>query len=150
MRKTAVRLRRLSIVATVAAISMIGISAPAFAATYRGWGNFPAVSGEDRIDAFPDGGAPAGKTTFCLETTDNITWWKAVIVRDWNGVELAHLFTQNGNHGRACADVELHRVMQLELWKAKAFGAHTHMYTLTITTLQERAGQKMVFRWWRD
>jgi hypothetical protein len=151
MRSTVKALRRSIVVVAVAAFGVIGASSPALAATSVGWDRFPQVSREDRIQIYTRADVLAtGRIIVCLESAPYITWWKGVVLRDWNGGVIRDLYTVNGNHGPTCTTVNLDYVRQLELWKAKAFGIHTHMYTLSHDSLRAKDRDQVLFRWTAD
>lgn len=144
-------IRRIGIIATLFAGAVFAGASPALAATNLQWGNFPAVSSEDRISVTTNFDTVAGSQIMvCLESAPGITWWKGVKLLDWNNNDLALIFTQDGNHGRTCTTSLLSDIKQLELWKAKALGVHTHMYTLSQSVLMQRTGAQVVFRWVQD
>jgi hypothetical protein len=128
----------------------MGTSGPAMAATTTYWSNFPAVSGEDRIELYESLISDPQSIQVCLEAASYITWWKQLKFLDWNGGDLGSVYTQDGNHGPNCMERRVSDIRQLEIWKAKAFGAHTHMYTLHYNQVALKAGKKIVFRWVRD
>lgn len=144
-------IRRVGIIATVFAGAVLAGASPALAAANLKWGNFPAVSSEDRISVTTTSDIVAvSEIRVCLESAPGITWWKGVKLLDWNNNDLALIFTENGNHGRTCTTSLLSDIKQLELWKAKALGVHTHMYTLSNSMLMQNAGAQVVFRWVQD
>ena len=144
-------IRRMGIVATLVAGAVLAGASPALAATNLNWSNFPAVSSEDRIDVTTTSNVvSSSKIRVCLETAPGITWWKGLILVDWNGNRVAKIITQDGIHGPTCTTASIANIKQLELWKAKALGVHIHMYTLSQTILLQKSGAQVVFRWVQD
>ncbi|MGW3360015.1 hypothetical protein ACWDFL_32190 [Streptomyces bungoensis] len=111
------------------------------------------MSSQDTINATPSWSGDTNNITICLQSASNITWWKALVVRGWQGEVVAELDTQDANHGPACAKVADSAVQQLEFWKAKTFGVHTLMYTMNAgALLYSSTGQydRASFTWTRD
>lgn len=94
----------------------------------------------------------ASGTQVCLEFSGNVSWWKGVKTFDTNNSFLGFV-ARSDSAGRMQCDTfgagELGlngETAKVELWKAKAFGVHTHMSTLLFdpTDVNEK---RVVFRW---
>jgi hypothetical protein len=79
------------------------------------------------------------------------TWWKEVQMVDNTGAEVFRLEVHDGSKqaGPAAAQaVDVEVGGSINLWKAKAFGVHTPMYTLA--DLEYVRGKRVSFRWSAD
>lgn len=70
---------------------------------------------------------------FSFSVNRNITWWKGIKVFDKNGNMVCMLSTQDSDHGpkysKKFSLSQFGSKIKVEYWKAKAFGAHTHVGT---------------------
>ena len=93
-----------------------------------------------------------------------MTWWKGITAfknaplrrpgspRE-NWVRLAHVDTQDDDHGpdKMLLNVnDLRDGLKLSFEKAKAFGAHTPMYTFNVPNPRSLGGHRLTFTWERD
>ena len=95
----------------------------------------------------------AGFVEFELISDPSVRWWKGLIPVASNGQRMGISETQDDIHTGA---VLVHsmaslRDAKLQLWKAKAFGAHTCMYELNINSMPAAwSGTRITFNWFRD
>ena len=144
--------------AVAGSLVIAGPGPQAFAATCNTsqmtYSCFPNVSSEDSIIASPSFSGDYNNIIFCFETAGNVTWWKGLVVRGWNGEVVAELDTQDSNHGPACVLVKDSLIKQVEFWKAKFLGIHTLMYTMKgIDVIRPDLNtfyDGVVFDWTRD
>jgi hypothetical protein len=107
---------------------------------------------------------PNDKVEIVLVSGQNVTWWKGITAfknaplrrpgspRE-NWVRLAHVDTQDDDHGpdKMLLNVaDLRDGLKLSFEKAKAFGAHTPMYTFNVPNPQQLGGARITFTWERD
>jgi len=79
------------------------------------------------------------------------TWWKEVQLVDNTGAEVFRLEVQDVNKAdgpRAAPAIDVEVGGSINLWKAKALGIHTPMYTLS--DLEYVRGKRVIFRWSAD
>lgn len=108
---------------------------------------------EDAIICTEEDGE-AGCYQWSLELGPGISWWKGIKVFDKAGSELELIATQDSEGKKTSAAVNASTFGKLEIWKAKAFGVHTHMYTVpdhgTTDPMIPAAGKRMALSWVRD
>ncbi len=104
---------------------------------------------------------PYDKVEIVLVSGRNVTWWKGITAfknaplrrpgapRE-NWVRLEHLATQDDEHGpksMLLTAVDLRDGLMLSFEKAKAFGAHTPMYSFKVPNLNNLGGHRITFTW---
>lgn len=106
--------------------------------------NIATGDGVDRVRVVSDATyQPGGSSVLlCLELV-GITWWKGVGV----GQREPTLQVEGSNRSQ-CTEVEPDQI-PLAFWKAKTFGAHTHMGNGSLD-LRRYAGHKVSLRWSAD
>ena len=77
---------------------------------------------------------------------DGVTWWKGI---EADNLVLAQT-QDSGFLNLSEISYELFSALQLNLWKAKAFGIHTYMYTVTDAHENMQGGNRYVFNWLSD
>lgn len=98
-----------------------------------------------------------------LKTGQNVTWWKGITAFKnaplrrpgsprSNWVRLANIDTQDDDHvdEAPLRVIDLRDGLLLSFEKAKAFGAHTPMYTFNVPNPRSLGGQRITFTWERD
>lgn len=112
--------------------------------------DFPNVSSEDTISVTIGNSGNADTVLFLLETTANITWWKAIELRSASGADLNQRETHDADHGPNGYVMMADDLVgaRLTLAKAKIFGIHTDMYELQ--NLSALRGKSVTFLWQRD
>lgn len=113
-----------------------------------------------------DKGIAQDEIEIVLKTDPNVTWWKSIIVKDFNGgkqTRVNSISTQDDDHGpkamrqnfaNVVADQEDGHFFWLVFAKAKVLGVHTEMYDLGWGRLQESLsdlkGKRVIFTWQKD
>ena len=94
-----------------------------------------------------------GFTQFSLATLSNITWWKGIKVQDNSGAEILLLETQDQSHGPVSSPQlnmgQFGQQINVEIWKAKAFGVHTQVATVSFDAGQCN-GHNVTLTWQND
>jgi hypothetical protein len=125
-----------------------------------------AVSWAVRERSFPGEShdVPLDKVEIVLVSGQGVTWWKGITAfknaplrrpgaaRE-NWVRLEHIATQDDEHGpksMLLTAADLRDGLKLSFEKAKAFGAHTPMYTFNVPNLTRLGGHRITFTWERD
>ena len=92
---------------------------------------------------------PEGVIGLKLQTTNNITWWKAIRVYA-DGTLIGELSTQDNKHvASGTLAVNPNAVYEIEFCKAKEFGAHRAVAKHTID-LHGMSGTTLTFTWSKD
>jgi hypothetical protein len=104
----------------------------------------------DRIKGTRQAGDAPDEYAFTLELGDGITWWKALIAVNENGqqTQVAEVQDDTRSADLLLSEDEVDAGTTVELWKAKAFGAHTHIYTLN--DLGRAKGRQITLTWRQD
>ena len=104
----------------------------------------------DRVKAVRERGDARDEYAFTLELGPGITWWKGLIAVNDDGeqTQLAEVQDDNNSADLLLTQDDIDDGATLELWKAKAFGAHTHVYTLT--ELSKAKGKHVTLTWKQD
>ena len=115
-----------------------------------------------------DKGIPQDETEIVLKTDPNVTWWKSIIVRDFNNgkdTTVNSISTQDGDHGpkamrqnfaNVVADREDVHYFWLVFAKAKVLGVHTEMYEFgygwnnSQESFNGLGGKRVIFTWQKD
>ena len=94
----------------------------------------------------------------------NVIWWKGITAfknaplchqgsPQENWVRLVHIDTQDDDHGpdkMLLNVIELRDGLKLSFEKAKAFGAHTPVYSFNVPGARRLGGSRITFTWERD
>lgn len=91
------------------------------------------------------------QTRLVLELAPHLSWWKGLVVRDNSGKFVGEIWCQDRVRRSRELRIEFQDIEvggTIELWKAKAFGIHTHMYTLP--DMRPTGSRLTVFRWSAD
>ena len=105
----------------------------------------------DRIKAVREPGDAPDEYVFTLELGPGITWWKALIAVNEDGAQTQVVELQDENNSSedvVLTQEDIDNGATLELWKAKAFGVHTHVYTLT--DISRAKGKHVTLSWNKD
>lgn len=89
---------------------------------------------------------------FSFSKNSNITWWKGIKVFDKDNKELCILHMEdqeNGPKSKEFNSSNFGEDIKIEFWKAKAFGAHTHVTTKHFR-LSELKGKEIALTWLND
>ena len=122
------------------------------------WANSERAVPGERLEV------PTSKVEIVLVSSQNVTWWKGITAfknaplrrpgtPKENWVRIGHVDTQDDDHGpdSMLLDVaDLRDGLMLSFEKAKAFGAHTPMYSFKVPNLSKLGGHRLVFTWERD
>ena len=81
-----------------------------------------------------------------LQLGPGVFWWK--------GIQLDEIIVcqcqDSQNYSVSQVSYQVFKDRNLNLWKAKAFGAHTPMYTITDSVQKMKAGNQYLFEWLKD
>lgn len=88
---------------------------------------------------------PSDRIGFSLRL-DGVTWWKGLQSGD---IVLCQA-QDSQNFISTQLSVNDFKANGLQLWKAKLFGVHTHMYDVVDAVDQMAGGQSYLFTWSRD
>lgn len=95
----------------------------------------------------------SGFIQFSLATAPNITWWKGMKVNDNSGNQILLLETQDASHGPVTSQKfnrgSFGQTINIEIWKAKTFGVHTHIDSGSLSADQAN-GKLVSFVWQND
>jgi hypothetical protein len=95
----------------------------------------------------------AGFVQFSLQTSPNITWWKGIKVVDASGNQIVLLETQDASHGPTTGPKtsvsSFSDEIRVEIWKAKTFGVHTQVDTVSFVT-NECNSHNITLNWQND
>ena len=121
-----------------------------------------AVSGHSFPGATHE--VPRDKVEVVLVSSQNVTWWKGITAfknaplrrpgaPKENWVRIGHVDTQDDDHGpdsMLLNVADLRDGLMLSFEKAKAFGAHTPMYSFKVPNTSKLGGHRLIFTWERD
>lgn len=91
-------------------------------------------------------------TEFCLSLTENVSWWKGLKIFNENNSLLGFIARTDDARSRQCDSFTASElsagdgIAKVELWKAKAFGVHTHIDTLEFDPADVE-GKRVSFYW---
>jgi len=93
---------------------------------------------------------------FELNTASEITWWKSIEVYTDDGEKICSLALHDANHGPASCelrDLQRHGLLfnyRIEIWKAKIFGIHKLVDTISASHFGPLLNKKLSFTWVQD
>lgn len=88
-----------------------------------------------------------------FEFSSEHTWWKGMIIRGDDGQVLCDLSMQDDDHGPKLCDLRFdqrHTLLfsyNIELWKAKIFGRHSHVDNIPSSYFGPLLGKRIRFKW---
>ncbi|MEO0770327.1 MAG: hypothetical protein AAFY72_13005 [Cyanobacteria bacterium J06649_4] len=111
----------------------------------------PTTIDGNQVNVYYDSIA-AGTTEFCLQLHQDVSWWKGLKIFSGNNTLQGFIARTDEARGLQCDTFNTDEltssggVARLEIWKAKAFGVHTHVSTLSVNPL-DVDGKRVRFFW---
>ena len=93
-----------------------------------------------------------GTTEFCLQLDNDVSWWKGIKVFGRSNALNGFIARTGEARTRQCDSFETSALnsgdgtARVEIWKAKAFGVHTHVDTLNLDP-EIVDGKRVIFVW---
>jgi hypothetical protein len=121
-------------------------------------GSFPDLPDGDVVTVTEEAGGDPNQIELCLVLTNNVTWWKGIVVRHVkSGGYRTIADIANVKNVRQCgltSPIELSPAatdpVELFLSKAKVFGIHDNTYRISNAFTAFHVGRRIVFTWSKD